>query len=45
MSIDGIVRDTYVCFYLQLVNTLENILNNIFVHIIKEPCSDEGESI
>jgi len=44
MSIDGMDRDFWVYDYLQLADTLKYILKNIFICIIKEQCSDEGES-
>ena len=31
-------------YYLQLVDSLKNILNDICISIIKEQCSDKGES-
>jgi len=44
MSIDGMERDIWVHHYLQLAHTLKYILKDIFICIIKEQCSDEGES-
>jgi len=45
MSIDRMKQDFWVYYCLQLADTLNYILKNIFVCIIKEPCFDEGESI
>jgi len=44
MSIDGMEQDFWVYYYLQLADTLMYILKDIFICIIKEQCSDEGES-
>jgi len=44
MSIDGKYWDFWVCYYLQLVDTLKYILKKIFICIIKEQCSEEEES-
>jgi len=45
MSIDWMKRDFWVYYYLQLADTLKFILKDIVICIIKEQCSDEGESI
>jgi len=42
--IDGMELDSWVYYYLQLADTLKYILKDIFICIIKEQCSDEGES-
>jgi len=44
-SIDGMERDFWGYNYLQLADTLKYILKDILIWIIKEQCSDEGESI
>jgi len=44
MSIDRMERDFWVYYYLQLADTLKYILKDIFICIIKQQCSDEGES-
>ena len=44
MSIDRMERAFWVYYYLQLVDTLKYILKDIFICIIKEQCSDEGET-
>jgi len=44
MSIDGMEWDVWVYYFLQLADTWKYILKNIFICIIKEQCSDEGES-
>ena len=44
MSIDWMERDFSVYYYLQFADTSKYILHHIFICIIKEPCSEEGES-
>jgi len=44
MSIDRIEWVLGVYYYLQLADTLKYILKDIFICIIKEQCSDKGES-
>ena len=44
MSIDRIKQELWVYYYLQLADTLKYILKDIFIRIIKEQCSEEGES-
>jgi len=44
MSIDRMEGVFGVYYYLQLVDTLKCILNDIFISIIKEKCSDKEES-
>jgi len=44
MSIDRMERDFWVYYYPQLADTLKYILKDIFICIIKEQCSDEGEN-
>jgi len=44
LSIDQMEQDFWVYYYLQLADTLKYIWKNIFICIIKEQCSDEGES-
>ena len=41
--IDGKEQDFGVYYYLQFADTVKYILNDIFVCIIKEKCSDQGE--
>jgi len=43
MSIDRKERDFWVYHYLQFVDTVKYILQDIFICIIKEQCSDQGE--
>jgi len=42
-SIDRKERDFVVLYYLQSADTVRYIFNNIFVGIIEEQCSDQGE--
>jgi len=44
MSIDRMEWDFWVYYYLQLADNLKYILMDIYICIIKEQCSDEGES-
>jgi len=44
MSIDRKLRDFPVYYDLQLADTVKYILRDIFICIIKEQCSDQGES-
>jgi len=44
MSIDRMEWDCWVYYYPQLAGTLKYILKDIFICIIKEQFSDEGES-
>jgi len=44
MSIDGKEGEFGVYYYLQSVDTVKYILKHIFICIIKEQCSDQGES-
>jgi len=44
ISIDGMEQDFWVYYCLQLVDTLKYILKDIFICIIREQVSDEGES-
>ena len=44
MSIDRMECDFWVYYYLPLADTLKYILQDIFIWIIKEQCSDEGAS-
>jgi len=43
-SFDSNERDFGVYYYLQLADTVQYILNDIFICIIKEQCSDQWES-
>jgi len=43
-SIDQKERDFGVYFHLQLVETVKYILMDILICIIKDQCSDQGES-
>jgi len=43
-SIDGMETDFWVYYYLQSADTWKYILKDTFLCIIKEQCSDEGES-
>jgi len=43
-SIDPKEQDFWVYYYLQLADTVKYILKDIFICIIKELCSDQGES-
>jgi len=43
MSIELKERDIWVYYYLQLAKIVKDILKDIFICIIKEQCSDEGE--
>ena len=43
-SIDRKEEDIGVYYYLQLEDTVKYILKNEFICIIKEQCSDQGES-
>ena len=44
MSVDPKEWDFWVYFYLQLADTVTYMLKDIFIWIIKEQCSDQGES-
>jgi len=44
MSIDQKSWGVADKYYVQLANTVKYILKNIFMCIIKEQCSDQGES-
>jgi len=44
MSINRMELDFWVYYHLNLLDTLMYILNDIFICIIREQCSDEGES-
>jgi len=44
MRSDRMERDCWVYHYLQLADTLKYISQDILICIIKEQCSDEGES-
>jgi len=44
MSIDQMAQDFWVYYQLQLADTWKYILQDIFICIIKEQCSIEGES-
>ena len=41
--IDWTEHDFWVYYYLQLADSVMYILKDIFIRIIKEQCSDEGE--
>jgi len=43
-SSDRKERDFGVYYYLQLADTVKYILEDIFLCIIKEQCSDQGQS-
>jgi len=43
MSIEWKEQDVWVYYYLQLADTVNCILNDIFICIIKEQCSDQVE--
>jgi len=43
-SIDRKDQDFGVYYYLQLADTVKYISKDIFICIIKEQCSDQGES-
>jgi len=43
-TIDWKEWDFGMYYYLQLVDTVKYILKDIFICIIKEQCSDQGES-
>jgi len=44
MSIDSMQGVFGVYYYVQIADTLKCILNDIFISIIKEQCSDKEES-
>jgi len=43
-SIDRKAWDFGEYYYLQLADTVKYIFKDIFIYIIKEQCSDQGES-
>jgi len=43
-SIDGMERDFWEYYYLQFADTWKYNSKDIFICIMKEQCSDEGES-
>jgi len=43
-SLDQKARDVGDYYYLQLADTAKYFLKDIFICIIKEQCSDQGES-
>jgi len=44
LTIDQMALVSWDYYYLQLADTVKYILKDIFVCIIKEKCSDQGES-